>query len=158
MVIEGVARGLVWKNNDKAAHVECRCSHTEALRVNPRLPIGGSGLCTPSSSRSLTAVVIEGVGGGPVWKNSHDECRCSHTEALRVNPRLPIGSSGLCTPSSSRSLNAVVFEGVGGGPIWKNNDETHTTSAGVHTQKRFGSTRTFQSVVPVYVRPLAAGA
>ena len=107
MVIEGVARGLVWKNNDKAAHVECRCSHTEALRVNPRLPNGGSGLCTPSSSRSLTAVVIEGVARGLVWKN---------------------------------------------------NDEPHTTSAGVHTQKRFGSTRAFQSVVPVYVRPLAAGA
>ena len=43
-------------------------------------------------------------------RNSHDECRCSHTEAFRVNPHLPIGSAGLCTPSSSRSLTAEVIE------------------------------------------------
>jgi len=65
-VIEGVGGAPELKRQQKAAHVECRCSHTEALRVNPRLPNGGSRQCTPSSSRSLTAVVIEGLGRGPV--------------------------------------------------------------------------------------------
>ena len=98
------------KRQKHALQEEGWCSHTEALRVNPRLPIGSAGLCTPSSSRSLTAEVIEVKCYTKLNESLADESYISRVEVLRIGLHAQIGLLDVFTQSRRRSFAVKVME------------------------------------------------
>jgi hypothetical protein len=66
--MEGAGTSLRWRVTEKALQVEWWCSHAEALRVNTHVRIGGVGIYTRSSRRSLAAEVIKGAGTALRWR------------------------------------------------------------------------------------------